>query len=150
VLNIGIEVMLIVSQKKRSAEVDDTDGLLAHWLAPIGTVMESKRARPHGLWTKPSVSHSLSPHRHELPGYGIRSDCESVLAGGSGDRFSPVVQGKWFGSCDTSGAASRRVGRTSKRGFGCMLRELIAWIVPGSQTAPDCLPQTVADLAFSV
>ena len=86
-LNIGIEVMLIVSQKKRSAELDDTDGLLAHWLAPIGTAMESKRARRHGLWTRPSVSRSLSPHRHELPGYGLRSDCESVLAGGSGDRF---------------------------------------------------------------
>ena len=33
----------------------------------------------------PSVSRSLSPHRHELPGYGIRSDCESVLAEGRGD-----------------------------------------------------------------
>jgi hypothetical protein len=91
VLNIGIEVMLIVSQKKRSAEVDDTDGLLAHWLAPIGTVMESKRARPHGLWTRPSVSHSLSPHRHELPGDGIRSDCESVLAEGRGDPFKQKI-----------------------------------------------------------
>jgi hypothetical protein len=27
-----------------------------------------------------------------------------------------------------------------------MVRELIAWIVPGSPTAPDYLPQTVADL----
>ncbi len=110
VLNIGIEVMLIVSQKKRSAEVDDTDGLIAHWLAPIGTVMESKRARPHGLWTRPSVSHSLSPHRHELPGYGIRSDCESVLAEGRGDRFLPVVQVGEIGSTsrDGSGTANRR------------------------------------------
>ena len=32
------------------------------------------------------------------------------------------------------------------RGFGCMVRELIAWIAPGSPTAPDGLPQTVADL----
>ena len=91
VLNIGIEVMLIVSQKKRSAELDDTDGLLAHWLAPIGTAMESKRARRHGLWTRPSVSRSLSPHRHELPGYGIRSDCESVLAEGRGDPFKQKI-----------------------------------------------------------
>lgn len=82
VRNIGIEVMLIVSQKKRSAEVDDTDGLLAHSLAPIGTAMESKRVSSRGLWTRLSVSRSLSPHRQELPGHGIRSDCESVLAGG--------------------------------------------------------------------
>jgi len=27
-----------------------------------------------------------------------------------------------------------------------MVRELIAWIVPGSPTALDILPQTVADL----
>ena len=39
-----------------------------------------------------------------------------------------------------------RVGRTSKRGFGCMVRELIAWIVPGSPTAPDYLPQTLCSL----
>jgi hypothetical protein len=38
------------------------------------------------------------------------------------------------------------VGRTSKRGFGCMVRELIAWIVPGSPTALDILPQTISDL----
>lgn len=33
--------------------------------------------------------------------------------------------------------------RKSKRGFGCVVREMIAWIVPGSPTAPDCLPQTL-------
>ena len=112
VLNIGIEVMLIVSQKKRSAEVDDTDGLLAHWLAPIGTVMESKRARRHGLWTRPSVSRSLSPHQHELPGYGIRSDCESVLAEGRGDPFAPKNTG-WGADWDSSDRS--RAARSSHR-----------------------------------
>ena len=32
----------------------------------------------------PSVSRSLSPHRHELPGYGIRSDWELVLGADEG------------------------------------------------------------------
>jgi hypothetical protein len=38
------------------------------------------------------------------------------------------------------------VDKNFKRGFGCMVRELIAWIVPGSMTAPDCLPHNIADL----
>lgn len=38
------------------------------------------------------------------------------------------------------------VDKKFKRGFGCIARELIARIVPGSPTTPDCLPQTVADL----
>ena len=41
---------------------------------------------------------------------------------------------------------SQTVDKKFKRGFGCMVRELIAWIVPGSPTATDILPQTIADL----
>ena len=41
------------------------------------------------------------------------------------------------------------VDKIFKRGFGCMVRELIAWIVPGSPTASDILPQTVVDLYFT-
>ena len=46
------------------------------------------------------------------------------------------------------GAQSRllTVDKRFKRGFGCMVRELLAWPVPGSPTALDILPQTVADL----
>lgn len=38
------------------------------------------------------------------------------------------------------------VDKNFNRGFGCIARELIAGIVPGSLTARDILPQTVADL----
>lgn len=43
-------------------------------------------------------------------------------------------------------APPRGVDRTNKRGFGSIVRELIAWAVLDSPTAPDCHPQTVTDL----
>ena len=63
-LNIGMEVVQIVSQRNRSAEADGTDGSAAY--ATQWNVTASKRAPQHGLWGGPSVSGSRSAHRHDL------------------------------------------------------------------------------------
>lgn len=39
-----------------------------------------------------------------------------------------------------------RVGMTSKRGFGCMVRELIAWTMAGWATTPDCQHLAVSEM----
>lgn len=48
----------------------------------------------------------------------------------------------WVGHPNAVSAVDKKF----KSGFGCMVWELIAWMVPGSPTAADVLRQTVADL----
>jgi hypothetical protein len=66
-----------------------------------------------------------------------------MLAGWPVGRFGWLAGAVVLMARNQKAAVLARVDKKVKRGFGCMVRELIAWIVPVSPTAPDILRQTL-------